>query len=307
MRKVATVFGGTGFIGKALIWRLVKAGWTVKVPTRNPKQVSPLLAMGTPGQVVLLPWGLGQTARTIALVKGSDLVVNLLGILAQDRRNTFKTVQTDMAAEIAMAAHDEGVAHLVHISAIGASADSASEYARTKAAGEAAVLKAFPTATILRPSLVVGEGDGFFGRFSAMSTLSPFLPLVGGGVTKFQPVFVGDVADAVLAAVARKDAQGKVFELGGPEVLSFKALLQLMLKEMGRCRILLHMPWSLANLLALLTAWLPKAPLTLDQIKLLEHDNVVSAGALGLKELGITPTPLKAFLPSYLGLYRHRS
>lgn len=306
MAKIATVFGGTGFIGRAIVWRLAQAGWIVRVPTRSLSKAATLLPYGAVGQIVPLPWRLGFPQQTLALVKGADLVVNLLGILAERGASTFEAVQVDAAAEIAAASVDEGVRHLVHLSAIGADAASPSVYARTKAAGEAAVLKHFPRAVILRPSIVFGPEDDFFNRFAAMTTLSPFLPLIGGGKTRFQPVFVGDVAEAVVTTLSRPNTAGQVYELGGPEVLTFKALLQKMLAEMGRCRLLLPLPWGLAKLMALAIAWLPKPPLTRDQIKLLARDNVVAETAHTLKDLGVVPTPLSAILPNYLGRYRRQ-
>lgn len=305
MAKIATVFGGTGFIGRAIVWRLAKAGWIVRVPTRSLSKAATLLPYGAVGQIVPLPWRLGFPQQTLNLVKGADLVVNLLGILAERGKSTFDAVQVDAAAEIAAASVDEGVRHFVHLSAIGADAASPSVYAQTKAAGEAAVLKHFPRAVILRPSIVFGPEDDFFNRFAGMTTLSPFLPLIGGGKTRFQPVYVGDVADAVLSTLSHSEAAGQTYELGGPEVLTFKALLQRMLATMRRCRVLLPLPWGVAKGLALVTSWLPKPPLTGDQIKLLARDNVVAGEARTLKDLGLEPTPLSAVLPGYLGRYRH--
>jgi len=234
-------------------------------------------------------------------VAGAQAVVNLTGILFE-KGQTFEDVQAGGAAHIAQAAAAAGVQALVHVSAIGADLESESAYSVTKAEGEQAVREAFAGAVILRPSIIFGPEDGFFNKFAAMARLLPALPLIGGGHTRFQPIFVGDVAQAVLVALSRQD--GRTYELGGPTTYSFKELLQLILRETGRRRALIPMPFALASLKAAFLQLLPNPLLTMDQVRLLKKDNVVSPTAAGLADLGITPTSVEAVIPSYLWRYR---
>jgi NADH dehydrogenase len=301
--EIVTVFGGAGFIGRHLVRRLAARGATVRVATRSPNTAGHLLPMGEVGQIVLARFVEDETTIR-GLVEGASAVVNLLGILFERRRGDFERVHAASPERIASAARAAGVRRFVHVSAIGADPASPSLYARSKAAGERAVRAAFPEAVILRPSVVFGPEDGFFNRFAAMARISPVLPLVGGGGTRFQPVYVGDVADAIVAALARPDAAGRTFELGGPKVYSFEELLRYVLEVTGRRRLLLPLPWWLARLQARIFEFLPTPPLTRDQVSLLERDNVVSPGAPGLAELGIAPTPLETVVPSYLQVYR---
>ena len=301
--EIVTVFGGAGFIGRHLVRRLAARGATVRVATRSPNTAGHLLPMGEVGQIVLARFVEDETAIR-GLVEGASAVVNLLGILFERRRGDFERVHAALPERIASAARAAGVRRFVHVSAIGADPASPSLYARSKAAGERAVRAAFPEAVILRPSVVFGPEDGFFNRFAAMARISPVLPLVGGGGTRFQPVYVGDVADAIVAALARPDAAGRTYELGGPKVYSFEELLRYVLEVTGRRRLLLPLPWWLARLQARIFEFLPTPPLTRDQVSLLERDNVVSPGAPGLAELGIAPTPLETVVPSYLQVYR---
>jgi len=301
--EIVTVFGGAGFIGRHLVRRLAARGATVRVATRSPNTAGHLLPMGEVGQIVLARFVEDETTIR-GLVEGASAVVNLLGILFERRRGDFERVHAALPERIASAARAAGVRRFVHVSAIGADPASPSLYARSKAAGERAVRAAFPEAVILRPSVVFGPEDGFFNRFAAMARISPVLPLVGGGGTRFQPVYVGDVADAIVAALARPDAAGRTFELGGPKVYSFEELLRYVLEVTGRRRLLLPLPWWLARSQARIFEFLPTPPLTRDQVSLLERDNVVGPGAPGLAELGITPTPLETVVPSYLQAYR---
>jgi NADH dehydrogenase len=234
-------------------------------------------------------------------------VINLVGILYERGRQRFSAVHGEGAGRIAAAAAAADVRRLVHVSAIGADPASPASYARTKAAGEAAVRKHFANATIVRPSIVFGPEDGFFNRFAAMACVSPVLPLIGGGHTRFQPVYVGDVAEAIVRALADQAAPGATYELGGPKVYTFKELLQLMLAQIGRRRCLVTVPWGIARLQAAFLEWIPVPPLTRDQVRLLERDNVVGSGAKGLGDLGIQPTPVEAILPAYLDMYRKGS
>jgi NADH dehydrogenase len=300
-----TVFGGSGFIGRYLVERLADRGWVIKVAVRNPRRAHFLKPLGNVGQIVPFRAPLQDAEAVKAAVEGADAVVNLVGILYEGGAQSFSAVQAEGAKRVAEAAAAAGVRRLVQISAIGADQNSPAEYARSKAFGEKAVLEAFPKATILRPSIVFGREDDFFNRFAAMARISPALPLIGGGHTRFQPVFVGDVADAILAALTKPEAAGQVYELGGPRVYSFKELLSYILEVTGRRRCLIALPIKLATLEAAFLERLPGPPLlTRDQVRMLERDNVVSSGAKGLGDLGLPATPVEAVVPEYLQRYR---
>ena len=298
--NTATVFGGSGFIGRYVIQGLAKLGYTIRVPSRYPADAAHLRTAGVVGQVSPVPLRLHDSKSIAAAIGNSSLVVNLIGELTQNRKNSFEFIHAETAGRIARAAANAGVETLVHLSAIGADAQAKSSYAVSKGHGEAQVHEAFPTATILRPSIVFGPEDQFFNRFAAMARLVPALPLIGGGKTRFQPVYVGDVAQAIVNAVSHGDAQGRLYELGGPEVYSFRQLMELMLKEIDRKAILLPLPFRLASFQARFTELIPGKPLTRDQVELLKGDNVVAAGALTLADLGVDPTALEIVLPTYL-------
>ncbi len=302
--RLITIFGGTGFIGRHLVRRLAARGARIRVISRDPAHGTHLQPMGGVGQIVIERADLGSEEALARVVKGALAVVNLIGILYETGRQTFAEVQGELPGRIGRAAAAAGVARLVQISAIGADPGSASAYARSKAAGERAVREAFPAATIIRPSIVIGPEDGFFNRFAAMARLLPALPLIGGGRTLFQPVYVGDVADAIVAALERDDARGRTFELGGPKVYSFAELMRYMLQVIGRRRLLLPLSFELAMLQARILEWLPVPPLTRDQVELLKTDNVVGADARTLADLGIAPTPIELVVPEYLARYR---
>jgi len=298
-RNVATVFGGSGFIGRYVVKRLAARGYIVRVAVRYPEAALFLKTMGSVGQIVPLSASIADEAAITRAIEGAEIVVNLVGILAESRSGDFLRVQGEGAGRIARIAAAAGVSKLVQLSAIGADAASNSLYATSKAAGEAAVLAAFPQATILRPSVVFGPEDQFFNRFAGMARMLPFMPVVAGE-TKFQPVYVGDVADAIMAAVDRPDAAGRVFELGGPNVLSMREILAYILKETGHDRRMVNLPMCLLRLQASVLERLPGKLLTNDQLKLLAKDNVVAPGASGLAELGLVPTPIELVVPSYL-------
>ena len=304
---LVTVFGGSGFIGRYVVRRLAHAGWQVRVAVRRPDQALFLKTAGHVGQVTPVAANIRNEASVRAAVSGASAVINLVGILFQSGPQRFDAVHAEGAARVSAAAAAAGAQALVHVSAIGADPQSASGYARSKAAGEAAVRKAFPTATIIRPSIVFGPEDGFFNRFAKMALLSPALPLIGGGTTRFQPVYVLDVAEAIARAVEDPQAcAGKTFELGGPRIYSFRELLTLMLAEIGRKRMLVSLPFPIASLQGALLQSVPfiRPPLTADQVKLLKRDNVVGPQAMGFKELGLTPTAVEPILPTYLDRYR---
>jgi len=304
--KLAVVFGGSGFLGRYVVRALANRGWRVRVAARRPEMAVHLQPLGNVGQIGAVQANLRYPASVAAAAAGADCVINLVAILKQTGRQTFPALHVLGAGYVADAARLNS-ALLVHVSAIGADADAPSEYGRTKAAGEEAVRKAVRDAVILRPSILFGPEDDFFNRFAAMARISPFLPLIGGGGTRFQPVFVGDVAEAV-ARAAEGGAKAGIWELGGPEILTFRQCLERMMAETGRDRLFVNLPFSIARTFARLTGWLPGAPLTYDQVRSLEVDNIVSEAAMAESRtfagLGIEPTPLAAILPLYLERFR---
>jgi NADH dehydrogenase len=305
--ELVTVFGGSGFIGRYVVRRLAREGWQVRVAVRRPDEALFCKTAGHVGQVTPVAVNVRDQASVRAAVSGAIAVVNLVGILFQAGPQRFDAIHAQGAANVAAAAAAAGVRAMAHVSAIGADPQSSAAYTRSKAAGEAAVAKAFPGATILRPSIVFGPEDDFFNRFAKMALISPALPLIGGGTTRFQTVYVLDVAEAIARAVENPEAHaGKTYELGGPRIYSFRELMTLMLAEIGRKRCLCSLPFALASLQGALLQSIPfiKPPLTADQVKLLKRDNVVGPQAAGFKELGITPTALETILPTYLDRYR---
>ncbi|WP_119460865.1 complex I NDUFA9 subunit family protein [Rhodospirillaceae bacterium SYSU D60014] len=302
--RVATIFGGSGFVGRYLVQRLARRGWVIRIAVRHPDSASFLRPMGHVGQITPIAANLRDDRSVAAAVSGVDAVVNLVGILHESGRQTFKAVHVEGAQRVAMAAKAAGAERFIQMSALGADPNSPAAYARSKAAGEAAVRAAFPEASILRPSVIFGPEDDFFNRFAAMARLLPALPLIGGGKTKFQPVYVGDVAEAMARIIEDPAARGKLYELGGPQTYSFKELLELLLQEIGRRRILLPLPFSLASLQGAVLQHLPNPPLTRDQVELLKQDNVVSGTTPTLADLGIQPTAVEVILPTYLDRFR---
>ncbi len=301
---IVTVFGGSGFLGRYVVQQLARDGWTVRLAVRHPGRAAFLKPLGDIGQIVPLCVPVQDREAVAAALSGADAAVNLIGILFEGGRQRFQSVHAEGARHIAETAAAAGVRALVHISAIGADPEAPAAYARSKGEGEAAVRAAFPAATVLRPSVVFGPEDDFFNRFAEMARFAPALPLIGGGATRFQPVYVGDVARAVVKALNDPACRGKVYELGGPKVYSFKELLQLLLKTIARRRALVNLPFGLARLQAGFLELLPKPPLTREQVTLLQRDNVVSPDALTLADLGIAPTAAEVVIPSYLDKYR---
>jgi uncharacterized protein YbjT (DUF2867 family) len=301
---VVTVFGGSGFLGRYVVRALAQAGHRIRVGVRYPSLANYLLPMGHVGQIQIVRTNVTDADQVEQSMRGAKAAVNLVGILYESGRQRFQTVHADAAATVAEAAKREGLQALVHVSAIGADAQSESLYARSKAEGEARARAAFPGATILRPSIVFGPEDDFFNRFAALARLSPVLPLIGGGHTRFQPVYVCDVADAVLRCVTAPETAGRTYELGGPKIYTFKELMQLVLAETHRRRMLLPLPFPIAMLKASVLGLLPKPMLTRDQVRLLRQDNVVSPNARTLKELGIEPGAVEAIIPKYLWRFR---
>ncbi|MBI1199025.1 MAG: NAD(P)H-binding protein [Phenylobacterium sp.] len=307
MQNLVTVFGGSGFVGVQAVRFLAKAGWRVRVAVRNPNLAYRMRLMGDVGQIDVVQANVRNKDSLQRALEGATASLNLVGILYESGRQGFQAVQTMGAKNVAEAAKAQGVERAIQMSAIGADPESASKYARTKGEGEAAVREVFPDAAIVRPSIVFGPGDGFFEKFAKLAQLSPVLPLVGGGHTRFQPAFVGDVGKALAKIVTDPASAGQTFELGGPGVYSFRELMELMMAETGQRRLLLPLPFPAAAMLgslADLAAFLIPPPITADQVALLKSDNVTSGQFPGFAELGITPATLEAVLPTYLYTYR---
>lgn len=300
----ATIFGGSGFIGRYIVERLAKRGWIMRIAVRRPDQALFLKPLGDIAQIVPVAANIRHERSVAAAVQGVDSVVNLVGILHESGRQRFNTVHVEGVRRLARAAAGAGVRHFLHLSALGADAQSASSYARSKAAGEATLREHFPSAIMLRPSVVFGPEDDFFNRFAAMARVSPALPLIGGGRMRFQPIYVGDVADAAAHALENPALAGQIFELGGPRIYTFKELMEMLLAAIGRKRLLLPLPFPIATIQAAILGLLPNPPLTLDQLRLLKQDNVLSGNLPGLAELGVQATGPEAILPSYLESYR---
>ncbi len=305
---LVTVFGGSGFLGRSVVRALAKRDYRIRVAVRRPELAGHLQPLGRVGQIHAVQANLRYPASVEAAMRGSHAAVNLVGILAESGAQTFEAVQGEGAGVVAKAAAAAG-ADMVHVSAIGADENSPSGYARAKAAGEKAVLAAVPAATILRPSVMFGPEDQFTNRFAALAQISPVVPLIGGGVTKLQPVYVGDVATAVADAVDGKTKPGATYELGGPEVLTMREIMEFILATIERERMLVAWPFGLAKLQALFLQFAPGAfKLTPDQVTLLQSDNVVSdaakAAGLTLEGLGIVPDSLEAIAPQYLWRFR---
>ena len=309
MSKLVTIYGGSGFVGRYIARRLAKEGWRVRVAVRRPNEAMHVKPYGTPGQVEPVLCNIRDDASVRAVMQGSDAVVNCVGILAENGKNRFDAVQAEGPGRVARIASEKGISRMVHISAIGAVAGSKSDYARTKALGEQAVLQYMPDAVILRPSIVFGAEDQFFNRFARMAQLGPILPLVGAD-TRFQPVYVDDVARAAVLGVVGKAAPG-IYELGGPDVSTFRALMGQMLDVIQRRRMIVNIPFPVARMMGFgfdmlnkVTLGLVPAQITRDQVRNLARDNVVAEGAKRFADLEIEPVSLEAVLPDYLWPYR---
>jgi NADH dehydrogenase len=307
MHGLVTVFGGTGFLGRQVVRALAKRGMRIRVAARNPGAGYRLPLMGVVGQIEIVQANVRAPTSLLRALDGAEACINLVGVLYEHGRQRFQSVHAMGARNLAEAAARQGVQRLVHVSAIGADPHSPSKYARTKAMGEDAVTAEFPGAAILRPSILFGPDDDFFNRFAAMAAISPVLPLVGGGATRFQPVFAGDVAAAAATAATQSGYAGRVYELGGPAIYSFRELMELVRRETGRRPLLLPVPFPAAagiGLVGDVQAMVMPPVLTSDQVELLRADNVVRPGAPGLAEFGVEPTSLEAILPTYLWRYR---
>lgn len=303
-----TLIGGSGFLGRHVVRALAKRGYRIRVACRRPDLAGHVQPLGVPGQIMPVQANVRYPDSLAAVCEGAQAVVNLTGVLYSAGAQSFDAIHVFGAEASARAAKAAKAKTFIQISAIGADAHSASNYAKSKAEGEARARANFPGAIVLRPSIVFGPEDQFFNRFAAMARFSPALPLIGGGATKFQPVFVGDIAKAVAQLIDANIASGKTYEFGGPEVESFRELLDFTLQTIGRKRLLVPVPWPVARIQGMIMGLLPKPLLTSDQVELLKHDNVVSADAIRdgrtLQGLGISPRGIEAIVPSYLYRYR---
>lgn len=329
-KRLVTVFGGNGFVGRHIVQRLARQGHRVRVACRDPESAHFLKPLGDPGQIVAVKANVAREDEVARALDGADWAINCVGILSSLGRNSFSNVHEAGAGNVARAAKAAGCAALVHISALGAAEDAKSRYAQSKARGEKAVLEAFPTATVLRPSIIVGPEDGFFNLFAAIARWSPVVPIIGCpimpkfkmnpgvdtpwrfpsfefcdfGGTRFQPVYVGDVADAALNALSQDTAQGETYELTGPRVYTFRRLMELMLRETGRNRMIVPYPIPLAFVTALFAELIPTKPFTRDQVYMLKTGNVLTGAHKTIQDLGVEPCGIEAILPSYLRSYR---
>ncbi|TAL28221.1 MAG: complex I NDUFA9 subunit family protein, partial [Alphaproteobacteria bacterium] len=305
--KTITIFGGTGFLGRHIVWALAKTGATIRVATRSPQHAYFLRPAGTVGQIVPVFCNIRDDASVAAVLKGATHAVNLVGILNQSGRDTFYRLHVEAAERIAKAARANDVRLLVHVSALGASLDAPSKYSQSKAQGENKVIHAFPRSVILRPSIIFGPEDSFFNKFAAMARISPCLPLIGGGLTKFQPVYVGDIAKAVrniLEDPAEEKFHGQIYEFGGPKTYTFRELMETLKNCTHQDVFLAPVPVPLAKAIGAVGGLLPGKPLTVDNVRSLSRDNVIQPGTPGLRNLGVEPTGLEAILPTYLSHYR---
>ena len=309
-KGLVTVFGGSGFLGRQVVRALLKRGWRVRAAVRRPDLAGYLQPLGMVGWVQPIQANLRYRWSVDRAVEGADAVVNLVAILSPSGRQSYEAVNVFGSRAVAEAARAQGLKSIVQVSAIGASPDSPTGYGRSKAAGEAAVFETLPKSVVMRPSIMFGPEDHFFNRFAGMARMAPALPLIGGGKTRFQPVFAGDVAKAIADAVEGRARPGAVYELGGPEIVTFRECMELMLKVIGRKRLLLPVPWGVASVLGSILQVLPGKVLTADQVRELRSDNIVSEAAIAegrtIQALGIEPTTLEAVLPTYLSQFRVR-
>lgn len=306
-QKIITVFGATGFLGRHVVYALAKTGATIRVASRIRQRAFFLRPAGDPGQVVPMACNVHEDASVARALEGATHAINLIGVLFESgRKNSFHKIHTEIPERLARIARTKNLDLLVHVSALGASQDSTAKYARSKAAGENGVIHAFPKSVILRPGIVFGSEDEFFNRFARMAQISPFLPLIGGGHTKFQPVYVGDIATAIRNLVEKPDAAkhyGQIYELGGPRVYTFRELMEIMLRHTKQDVSLLSVPVPLAKIIGAFAGLLPHPVLTVDQVRSLAQDNVIAPHSPGLEQLGVTPMALEAVLPQYLKRY----
>ena len=310
MDRLVTVFGGSGFVGRYVVRALAKDGWRIRVAIRRPTLAPELMVMGEVGQIELTQANIRFPDSVARTLLGAEAVVNLVGVLYEAGRQGYEALHSSAPRSMAEQAAAAGVRRFVQVSAIGADPNSPSKYAQSKAAGEAAVRAAIAQAVVVRPSIVFGPEDAFFNRFAGLAAMSPVLPLIGGGTTRFQPIYAGDVGAAVAATLSKAEAAGRTYEIGGPGVYTFRELMEITLREIHKRRALLPIPIPIARVMGrggdLQARFLSILPpqITTDQVALLQRDNVAQAGLPGLEALGVTPTPLEAVLPGYLWKYR---
>ncbi len=305
-QRVITIFGGTGFLGRYTVKRLAQCGYRLRIVSRNPEVTSELRTCGEVGQVALVAGNINDPDTYISTLQGSYAVINLVGVLFESGKQTFANLHSVGAEKLAVAAKASGVERFIHISALGVEHEYGSNYARSKCLGELAVKAAFPEATILRPGIMFGAEDNFFNKFAKMSSLFPALPLIGGGKTLFQPVYVDDVASSIVACLEKPETRGQTYELGGTQVYSFKQILEYILSVTGKKRLLAFLPFGAASCIGRVAEFCPTPPLTRDQVKLLKYDNTVNQMAKTLSHLGIKPTPVEAVVPEYLAIYHKK-
>ncbi len=303
---IITLIGGSGFLGRYVARRLAKAGYRLRIICRNPDAAAHLKTAGDVGQIALVAGNIARPETLRGKLDGSFAVINLVGVLFESGKQNFTALHAKGAETLALMARDSGAQRFIQISSLGVDRAADSAYARTKLLGEKAVLAAFPAATILRPSVVFGAEDNFFNQFAQMASLAPALPLIGGGKTRFQPVYVDDVAAAVEASLNDETTMGETYELGGPRVYSFREILEYILRTTNRRRYLAPLPMALASMIGAASEILPRPPLTRDQVRLLKYDNIVSPGARSFAHLGITPTAVETIVPGYLARYNRK-
>jgi NADH dehydrogenase len=306
-QRVVTILGGTGFLGRYVVQQLARSGYRLRVIARNPSAAIELITSGHVGQISLIAGDITKPESYAASLKGSYAVVNLVGILFESGKRNFTEVHSLGAEKLAIAASAAGVKRFIQISALGVEHEFGSSYARSKFLGEQAVMSAFPKATILRPSIMFGAEDNFFNKFAKMASIAPALPLIGGGKTKFQPVYVGDVAHAIEVCLTEDETRGQIYELGGPHTYSFKQILEYILLITGKSRALVKLPFGVASFIGRLGEFCPTPPLTRDQVKLLKYDNTVNPSLKSFAHLGITPTAVEMIVPEYLSIYNKKT
>lgn len=305
-QQIITIIGGTGFLGRYVVRQLARAGYTIRVIARNPEAALSLRTAGDVGQIVLVGGNLCNPQSLVGKIEDSYAVINLVGILFESGSQAFTRLHAQGAEKLAKMAKDAGVKRFIHVSALGVDKATTSQYARSKAIGENAVLAAFPAATILRPGVIFGPEDNFFNLFARMASLSPVLPLIGGGRSKMQPVYVGDVAAAIEVCLGNERTEGKLFELGGPRTYSMADILNFITTTIRKSPRMLKLSYGLASLIGAVAEFMPRPLLTRDQVKLLKYDNVVTPGALGFTELGIQPQAIEDIVPAYLARYHYQ-
>jgi len=303
--KIICIFGGAGFVGRYVTQDLARAGYRIKIATRIPESAYELKTYGNVGQITPFLCNYNDPKEIQSAIKGCYGVINLIGILFEKGKNNFKRAHIEIPQTIASACKKEGVKKFIHVSSLGVN-KAQSRYARSKAQGEEVIRKEYPAVTIMRPSVIFGAGDNFFNMFSKLAVFLPALPLIGGGKTKFQPVFVGDVAEAIKNVMVSKDEQyvGKTYELGGPETVTFKEIYKILLKEINRDKALISIPWTVAKIQGSILSLMPKPLLTRDQVTSLQTDSVVADEALTLSDLGVDATAMETILPKYLACYK---